>query len=163
MSRSYDVLIEQQNGCFRATVPSLPGVTAEAASQDEALKMVWRQAEIYLKTVEVATIEVEVPAERLRHGSAQAGLRAAAACRVDTEDPLQQEYLAQLEAEDERQRQEAKEEAEIAASEFPLAEAWARAAGLKRQDPNDPVYQSYLATLAAAKQQEREEARREAE
>jgi hypothetical protein len=77
------------------------------------------------------------------------------------EDLLYREYRAHLEAEEERQRQGAIVEAEIAASEFPLAEAWARAAGLKRQDPNAPDYQSYLATLAAAKQQERGEARRD--
>lgn len=55
------------------------------------------------------------------------------------------------------------EAAEIAAAEFPLAEAWARQAGIRWQDPNDPVYQSYLASLALLKQQEREAARREAE
>lgn len=55
------------------------------------------------------------------------------------------------------------EAAEIAASEFPLAEAWARKAGLRRQDPNDPDYQSFLAALAEAKQREREAARQEVE
>ncbi|NOT60947.1 MAG: hypothetical protein HOP19_12080 [Acidobacteria bacterium] len=53
--------------------------------------------------------------------------------------------------------------AESVASEYPLAEAWARKAGIRWQDPNDPVYQSYLASLALLKHQEREAARLEAE
>ena len=53
------------------------------------------------------------------------------------------------------------EAAEIAASEFPLAEAWARKMGIRWQDPNNPDYQSYLASLAFLKQQEREAARLE--
>lgn len=50
---------------------------------------------------------------------------------------------------------------EIAASEFPLAEAWARKMRLRRQDPNDPDYQSFLAALAEAKQGEHEASRQE--
>ena len=62
-----------------------------------------------------------------------------------------------------QQLQAAADAAEIAASEYPLAEAWARRAGLRKQDPNDPDYQSFLASLAFLKQQDREYSRREAE
>jgi predicted RNase H-like HicB family nuclease len=62
-----------------------------------------------------------------------------------------------------QQLQATKEATAIAASEYPLAEAWARNNGIRWQDPNDPVYQSYLASLALLKQQEREAARLDAE
>ena len=62
-----------------------------------------------------------------------------------------------------QQQQATAEAAEMAASEFPLAEAWLRKMGLRRQDPNDPDYQSFLASLAFLKQEDRERTRREAE
>ncbi len=62
-----------------------------------------------------------------------------------------------------QQLQATAEAAEIVASEYPLAEAWMRKMGLRRQDPNDPDYQSFLAAIAEAKQREREAARQEAE
>jgi predicted RNase H-like HicB family nuclease len=110
MSRTFDVIIERQNGHYRATVPVLPGVAAEAASRNEALTLVWQAAEDYLEQVEVATIEVEISAECLRPGSPQAVLRAAAECRVDPNDELYQEYVANLEAEKRQQRQTAERE-----------------------------------------------------
>ena len=48
------------------------------------------------------------------------------------------------------------EAAEIAASEYPLAEAWLRRRGIRQQDPNDPHYQDFLAILAANRQRDRE-------
>lgn len=57
--KKYDVVIEQQNGHFRALIPTLPNITAEGATRDEALANVKRAARRYLSTVETATVELD--------------------------------------------------------------------------------------------------------
>ena len=57
--KTYDVIIEQQNGHFRALIPTLPNIAAEGATRDEALSNVKRAARRYLSTVEMATVELD--------------------------------------------------------------------------------------------------------
>lgn len=57
--KTYDVIIEQQNGYFRALIPTLPNIAAEGATRDEAIANVKRAARRYLSTVETATIELD--------------------------------------------------------------------------------------------------------
>lgn len=161
--RTFDVVIEQQNGHYRASVLSLPQIAVEAASRDEALTQVRRAAEDYFAKVEVATIQVATAEQDLRPGSPQSVLRAAATTRIDVNDELYQQYVADMDAEQQRQREEAELEAYIAAQEYPIAERWALEMGIEREDPNDPLYQAYRAELAAEKKRQYEEAEREAE
>lgn len=57
--KTHDVIIEQQNGHFRALIPTLPNITAEGATRDDALTNVKRAAQRYLSTVEMATVELD--------------------------------------------------------------------------------------------------------
>ena len=51
--------------------------TAEGSSYDEAVHNARHAAEAFLSKVKVTTIELNIPAERLRRGSPQAVLNAA--------------------------------------------------------------------------------------
>ena len=57
--KTYDVIVEQQNGLFRALIPMLPQVAVEAATRDEAVVNAKLAAERYLSKVEIATVEVK--------------------------------------------------------------------------------------------------------
>ena len=57
--KTYDVIVEQQNGHFRALIPMLPQVAVEAATRDEAVVNAKLAAERYLSKVEIATVEVK--------------------------------------------------------------------------------------------------------
>ena len=111
MSRTYDVIIEREDGHFRATLTNLPGVSAEADTRDEALQQLQQAATNYLQRVELTTIELDVPAA-LRPGSPQAVLNAIAACKLDVHNEFYQEYLANLADEKRRQQIEAAAETE---------------------------------------------------
>ena len=106
----YPVIIEQLNGHYRATIPTLMNLMAEGNTRDDALDQVSRAAEVYLQKIEVTTIDVAAPARIVRRDSPQAWLNAAGG--VDPTDALYQEYLAELAAEKQRQREEAEAEAE---------------------------------------------------
>ena len=110
MSRTYDVIIERENGHFRATLASLPGLSAEADTRDEALWQLQQAATSYLQRVELATIEVEMPAPTLRPGSPQAVLNAINASKLDVENDFYQEYLSNLAGEKLRQHNEVADE-----------------------------------------------------
>jgi predicted RNase H-like HicB family nuclease len=56
--KKYDVIIEQQNGIFRALIPMLPNIVAEGATRDEAIINAKTAAQNYLANVEVATVEL---------------------------------------------------------------------------------------------------------
>jgi predicted RNase H-like HicB family nuclease len=109
-----DVIIEPQNGHYRALVPGLPDIFAEASSRDEALALVRQAAEAYLSRVEVAVIEVGTAAERLRPGSPQSVVRASLNSRLDPDDHLYQQYLKVRGAEEARQKAAAEREADDA-------------------------------------------------
>ena len=95
----YTVLIECENGLYRARIPSLPGLSAEGPTLEEALKGARQEAASYLSRVAVATIEVDLPALHL--GNAQAWLDAAGTFEGDQE---QSQHFADLAAERQQQR-----------------------------------------------------------
>lgn len=104
----YAVVIEHDNGIYRALIPALPDLTAEGKSRDEALRNVCRAAEVYLSQVEVTTIEVELPPQRLRPDSPKAWLAAAGKFKGDEEAMLQ--HIEEIYAERRRQREEVERE-----------------------------------------------------
>lgn len=57
--KTYDVIVEQQNGHFCALIPMLPQIAVEAATRDEAVVNAKLAAERYLSKVEIATVEVK--------------------------------------------------------------------------------------------------------
>lgn len=100
----YSVIIEERDGMWRAFIPTLPELAAEGDSRDEALRNVWRVAQTYLSKVEVATIELALPPQRLRPGSAESVLRAAGKFVGDEEAMLQ--HIEEIYAERRREREE---------------------------------------------------------
>jgi predicted RNase H-like HicB family nuclease len=112
----YPVIIEQENGVYRAVIPVLSDLTAEGASRDEALLNAQRAAEAYLSTVEVTTIEVTVPGEESwRPDSPQSWIKAAGMFVGDEEAMLQ--HIEDIYAERRRQREQAEREADLAEAE----------------------------------------------
>lgn len=77
------VLIESKNGLYRASIPSLPGLSAEGTTPEEALTGAQQEAASYLARVAVASIDIELPT--LSHGSAQSWIEAAGIFAGDQE------------------------------------------------------------------------------
>lgn len=122
----YAVIVEQDNGIYRARIPALPNLTAEGQSRDQALHNVWQAAEDYLAKVEVATIEVAAPPQRLRPGSPKSVLAAAGKFKGDEEVMLQ--HIEEIYAERRRQRAEVERELDEAERRAELTEASEQAA-----------------------------------
>lgn len=59
--KMYDVIVERSNGHFRALIPTLPNISVEGATRDEAIVNAKAAAERYLSKVEVATVELADP------------------------------------------------------------------------------------------------------
>ncbi len=57
--KTYDVIVEPQNGHFRALIPMLPQIAVEAATREDAVVGAKLAAERYLSKVEIATVEVD--------------------------------------------------------------------------------------------------------
>ena len=93
------VIVECENGLYRARIPSLPGLSAEGTTLEEALKGARQEAASYLSRVAVATIEVDLPVLHL--SSAQAWLDAAGTFEGDQE---QSQHFADLAAKRQQQR-----------------------------------------------------------
>jgi predicted RNase H-like HicB family nuclease len=161
--KMYDVIVERNNGVYRASVPTLPNLSVEGATCDEAVANAKTAIEEFFKSAEVTTVSVDVPADEFRPYTRPSDLLRWTALYSRPATPLDEEFEAELAAEKQRQREEAELEFELAESEYPHAERWLRAAKITKEDPNDPLYQEFLAGLAAEKQHQREEAEREAE
>jgi hypothetical protein len=95
----YTVIVECENGLYRAQVPSLPGLSAEGATLEEAIKGARQEATSYLSRVAVTTIEVDLP--ELHLGNAQAWLDAAGTFEGDQE---QSQHFANLATKRQQQR-----------------------------------------------------------
>lgn len=104
----YSVIIEHDNGIYRALIPALPDLMAEGNSRDEAVRNVWAAAEVYLSKVEVTTIEVELPPQRLQPDSPKAWLAAAGMFKGDEEAMMQ--HIEEIYAERRRERDEMERE-----------------------------------------------------
>jgi predicted RNase H-like HicB family nuclease len=98
----YTVLLRQQESEFIATVPALPGCWARGKTRVEAVSRIQQAATNWWDTVEVTTIEVEVPdRERSRP---QTWLQAAGCFQGN---PDHEAHLIELAAERNRQRETA--------------------------------------------------------
>ena len=105
---NYSIIIEPHNGAYRALIPTLPNLSAEGISRDDALRKARTAAETYLAGVEV--IEVAKETSDLRVSGAQAWLRTEP---LFPDDELFRQHLAEIDAEKELQRQEAEREATL--------------------------------------------------
>jgi predicted RNase H-like HicB family nuclease len=105
----YLVIVEQENGVYRARIPNFPDLTAEGTTRDEAVRNVERAIRNYLAGFEVTTIRVDVPVrEARRYSTAQDVLRAAGKFKGDEEAMLQ--HIEEIYAERRRQREEVERE-----------------------------------------------------
>ncbi|NOT60945.1 MAG: hypothetical protein HOP19_12070 [Acidobacteria bacterium] len=104
--RSYEVLVERQNGHFRALIPTLPNVVAEGATRDEAVVNAKELAQRYLLNVESAIIQLADPVFRSEGLSKVEDLLAVAGLFSGDEAAMQQ-HIEDIYAERRRQRDEA--------------------------------------------------------
>ncbi len=66
--KSYDIIVERNNGHFRALFPALPNIAAERATRDEAIAAATAAAQQYLCEVEITTVHlVEPVASQQKH------------------------------------------------------------------------------------------------
>lgn len=103
----YPVIVEQKNGVYRALVPALADLSAEAHSSDEAVRKVQAAAEAYLARVEFRTIKIHMPARQTTepYPTAKDWLEAVEVFAGDEE--ALREHFDEIEAERQQQRQEA--------------------------------------------------------
>ena len=100
----YPVIVENNNGNYRALIPALADLSAEAHSSDEAVRKVQAAAVAYLAAVEVRTINIPMPTAR--YSTAQDWLREVEVFAGD--EAALREHFAEIEAERLRQREAAK-------------------------------------------------------
>lgn len=101
----YPVIIEQQNGSYRAVIPALANLSAEGNSPVEALQKAQQAAQEFLASVTVANIEIPHAQEHaLRPGSPQSVLKALEVFQGD--EDATREHFAEIAAEREREREE---------------------------------------------------------
>jgi predicted RNase H-like HicB family nuclease len=104
----YPVIVEQNNGIWRAIIPALSDLSAEGVSYDEAVQNARQSAEAFLAKVKITTIEVNSPQPTLRPGSPRALLKALEAFAGDEE--ALREHFEEIAKERQRQREEAQRE-----------------------------------------------------
>jgi len=105
----YPVIVEKNNGVYRALIPSLADLSAEGQSPDEAVEKVRDAAEAYLSSVELRTIEIGTPAIAPEpYSTAEDWLDAIKVFEGD-EDALKEHFA---EIEDERQRERREQDAQ---------------------------------------------------
>ncbi|MGE0827223.1 MAG: type II toxin-antitoxin system HicB family antitoxin [Candidatus Binatia bacterium] len=77
------VIIENKDGRYRALIPSLPGLSAEGTTVEEALTGAQREATAYLARVAVESIDIDLPTAS--QSSAQSWIDAAGIFKGDQE------------------------------------------------------------------------------
>lgn len=102
----YPVIVERKNGIYKALIPALSDLSAEGSTSDEAVFNVQCAAKSYLARVEIRTIQVSPSvAQPKRYSTARDWIEAADAF-VGDEEAIR-EHFAEIEAERQRQREEA--------------------------------------------------------
>ena len=130
--KSFDVVVGRQNGHFLAAVVAYPHIAEIGTTVEEAVSKAKSAVEDFLTSLQVVTVTVDVPevsgyatANEQREavqrelenvaalnnpayppGSPKALLKAIAACRIDPNDQTYQQYVAAMEAEEQRQWEE---------------------------------------------------------
>ena len=103
--RSYEVLVERQNGHFRALIPTLPNIVAEGATLDEAVVNAREMAQDYLLKVELATVQLMEQPQTVERFSKVEDLLAIAGLFRGDEEAMQQ-HIEEIYVERRRQREE---------------------------------------------------------
>ncbi len=99
MNQLHGVIIERENGHYRASLANLPKVSVEASTRDLALQQLKEAAAKYFMQVEYTFIQVDTPATpSLRPSSPQAVRASIADLNLDVNHEWYQEYLANLAA-----------------------------------------------------------------
>ena len=105
----YSVIVEQNNGIWRAIIPALSDLSAEGATYDEALRNARLAAQGYLSNVVVTTINVDISSPRhRRYSTVRDVLKAGGKFKGDEEAMLQ--HIEEIYAERRRQREEVERE-----------------------------------------------------
>lgn len=177
--RELDVVVQRTNGSYRAIVLALPNVVVEGTSREEALTNVRQAVEDFLATADVTTISVNLPAPGplsrsplvwIETAGGFKGDEAAMLRHIEEIEAARKQELEEREFTDQlRQRDAIKRELEIVAAlnEPPQSlppgspKAVLKAIAACRIDPNDKVYQQYVAALEAEEQRQWEEFERE--
>jgi predicted RNase H-like HicB family nuclease len=105
----YTVLIEQRDGAWRALIPALANLGAEGTSRDEALRNAQHVAEVYLSSVEVASITVNRPQESHQPSGHPRKLLQALETFASDEEALR-EHFEEIAKERQQQRQQAQQQ-----------------------------------------------------
>ncbi len=103
----YPVIVEQNNGVWRAVIPTLADLSAEGASFDEAVNNAQQAAEEYLSKVVITTIEVETP-KSVSTRSPQTWIETAGMFKGDEEAMWR--HIDELDAARRREREEIEQE-----------------------------------------------------
>ncbi|MEW6125575.1 MAG: hypothetical protein AB1757_00815 [Acidobacteriota bacterium] len=116
----YSVIVENHNGVWRAVIPALSDLSAEGASEAEAVDRAKQAAEKFLASVKIKTIAVNVSKDaEPRPDSPQAWLRDAGAFVGDEAAMLQ--HIEEIYAERQRQQKEAELEETLTGTDKPAA------------------------------------------
>jgi predicted RNase H-like HicB family nuclease len=107
----YPVIVEQRNGVYRALIPTLPNVSAEGASYEEAVRGAQHAAEAYLSQVVVTSVEVEtIQQGPFNPRSPQTWINSAG--RFADDEEAMQTHIEEIYAERKRQQEQVDREAE---------------------------------------------------
>lgn len=105
----YPVIVEQTNGIWRAVLPTLPDLSAEGTSLDEAIQNARQVAENYLARVVVTSIEVSgPPAATLYRRSPQNWIAAAGLFKGD--EAAMWQHLEEIDAARHQERKQVERE-----------------------------------------------------
>lgn len=142
----YPVIVEQNNGGWRAVIPTLADLSAEGASLDEAIYNIRQAAEAYLMNVVVTTIEINAPEPR------SVELRGAPGGVERHREAIEREFAiaAELNSPETEMR-------------LGSLQSIARAAADCRINTESEMFRQYEAELDAEKERQRAEADREAD
>ena len=160
----YDVIVERHNGVYRATVPTLPNLSAEGATRDEAVAEAKNAIEEFFKSVEVVTIAMDVPGHKLNPRSPRVWLESAGGFSGDEDAMLN--HIEEIYAERKRQREAVERELDIVAELNAFEsnprpgspKAVLRAAADCRINLNSDLYKQYVADLETEKLRQRGDA-----
>jgi predicted RNase H-like HicB family nuclease len=112
--KSFDVIVHRWNGAYRASVPSLPHITTEGATRDDALIKAQEAIEAYFDTAEVVTLSMDVPVMEFRpSATANDHLRREALYPWPEDDEVNAQHLIDIYAERRRDGEERQREFEI--------------------------------------------------
>jgi predicted RNase H-like HicB family nuclease len=168
--KSFDVIVQRENGGYRGVVPDLPSITVEGSSPDDVFAKAKVAIEEFFATAEVRTVSVDVPAEEYRPYTNGRDLLRYMSLYSREPTEMDREYWAELEAERQRQREEAaragdNEALGYEAAARPIApysrdpRVWIETAGMFKGDAEAML--QHIEEIEAERRREREALERE--